>query len=475
MFQSTHLRPTTALRPLTTAHLAQTMALLELSAAELDQKIEAALAKNPALELRDTRRCPVCGMTYPETGACPRCAASHATGIDQPVVFVSPRQDFYTSRRADPLDQPEENLPQAIEDLPTFVLRQIAPELAFEDRRLAAHILSNLDEDGLLEIQPIEIARYHHASLERVWKVLRQIQRAEPVGVGSPSPQEALLAQLEVLAESRPVPPLAARAISEGMDLMSHHQYGELGRLLGVSARRAQEIAAFIGDNLNPYPARACWGDIRQGHGAVPSVYVYPDAVISWLQDGASPQLMVEVVSPFAGLLRVNPLFRHSLSEAPPERAEGWRTDLDQAELLVKCLQQRNNTLVRLMRRIAVLQREFILNGDEYLQPLTRASLAEELQVHESTISRAVSAKSVQLPNGRIVPLARFFDRSLHVRAALKAIIDQETSPLSDNEIVGVLNRLGFSVARRTVAKYRAMEGILPSHLRQAGSQAGAA
>ncbi|HLE13876.1 MAG TPA: hypothetical protein VI776_03935 [Anaerolineales bacterium] len=475
MFQSTHLRHTTALRPLTTAHLAQTMALLELSAAELDQKIEAALAKNPALELRDTRRCPGCGMAFPESSACPRCAASHAAGLDQPIVFVSPRQDFYPSRRTDPMDQPEENLPQAVEDLPTFVLRQIAPELAFEDRRLAAHILSNLDEDGLLEVPLGEIARYHHATLERVEKVLHQIQRAEPVGVGSTSPQEALLAQLEVLAETRPVPSLAAQAIRQGLDLMSRHQYGELGRLLGVPARRAQEIATFIGDNLNPFPARAWWGDIRQGHGATPSVYVYPDVVINWLQDGPGTVLMIEVISPFAGLLRVNPLFRHSLGEAPPEKADVWRSDMEQAELLVKCLQQRNNTLVRLMRRIAVLQREFILNGDECLQPLTRASLADELQVHESTISRAVSGKSVQLPSGHIVPLSKFFDRSLHVRAVLKTIIDQETSPLSDNEIVNLLNHLGFSVARRTVAKYRAMEGILPSHLRQAGSLAGAA
>jgi RNA polymerase sigma-54 factor len=472
MFQSTHLRHTTSLRPLTTAHLAQTMALLELSAAELDQKIESSLAKNPALELRDTRHCPACGLAFPESGACPRCTASHATGLDQPVVFVSPRQDFYASRRSDPMDQPEENLPQAVEDLPTFVLRQIAPELAFEDRRLAAHILSNLDEDGLLEIPLIEVARYHHASLEKVEKVLHQIQRAEPIGVGSPSPQEALLAQLEVLSETRPVPPLAAQAIKQGLDLMSRRQFGELGRLLGIRARRAEELADFIAGNLNPFPARAWWGDIRQGHGAAPVVYVYPDVVISWLQEGSSPQLMVEVVSPFAGLLRVNPLFRGSLGEAPPEKAESWRSDLEQAELLVKCLQQRNNTLVRLMRRIAALQREYILNGDEYLQPLTRASLADELQVHESTISRAVSGKSVQLPNGHIVPLAKFFDRSLHVRAALKSIIDQETSPLSDNEIVNLLNHLGFSVARRTVAKYRAMEGILPSHLRQAGTAA---
>jgi RNA polymerase sigma-54 factor len=118
------------------------------------------------------------------------------------------------------------------------------------------------------------------------------------------------------------------------------------------------------------------------------------------------------------------------------------------------------------MTRLAVLQKSFILHGDIHLEPLTRASLAIELQVHESTISRAVSSKTVQLPNGRIVPLSKFFDRSLNIRTVLKQIIEEESKPLSDNEIVDVLRCKGFNVARRTVAKYRAMEGILPSHLR---------
>ena len=119
------------------------------------------------------------------------------------------------------------------------------------------------------------------------------------------------------------------------------------------------------------------------------------------------------------------------------------------------------------MRRLAVLQRDFILQGDQHLTPQTRANLAEALDVHESTISRAVSNKTVQMPNGHIIPLSKFFDRSLQVRTALKQIIDEEETPLSDSVISELLNDQGYSVARRTVAKYRAMEGILPSHLRQ--------
>lgn len=101
------------------------------------------------------------------------------------------------------------------------------------------------------------------------------------------------------------------------------------------------------------------------------------------------------------------------------------------------------------------------------MKPITRAQISKELDVHESTISRAVSSKIVQLPNKRIVPLSLFFDRSLNIRSVLRGIIVQENHPLSDSELVSLLSKEGFKVARRTVAKYRTMEGILPAHLRR--------
>src|SRR3972149_1490146 len=124
MIQSPHLRPVTALRPLTTAHLAQTMTLLEMNAAELDQKIEADLASNPALEIKDTRCCPQCGRLSLDSGPCPRCTASQNHSQDEPIIFVSPCQDFYRPALPVQEDLLEDNLPQTTEDLPTYVLRQ---------------------------------------------------------------------------------------------------------------------------------------------------------------------------------------------------------------------------------------------------------------------------------------------------------------------------------------------------------------
>jgi RNA polymerase sigma-54 factor len=113
------------------------------------------------------------------------------------------------------------------------------------------------------------------------------------------------------------------------------------------------------------------------------------------------------------------------------------------------------------------IQKSFIIHGETYLEPLTRAQIAEELEVHESTISRAVANKTVQLPNKKIIPMAMFFDRSLAVRTILKNIIENEPQAWNDTELREQLENQGISVARRTVAKYRAMEGILPAHLRR--------
>ncbi len=125
----------------------------------------------------------------------------------------------------------------------------------------------------------------------------------------------------------------------------------------------------------------------------------------------------------------------------------------------------------RLLTRVVSMQKEYIVHGEKYLKPVTRAQISRELEVHESTISRAVANKAVQLPNKKIIPLASFFDRSLNVRTVLKEIIEKEKKPLSDSDLAEMLSEKGFDVARRTVAKYRSIEGILPAHLRKAVAQ----
>lgn len=457
-------------RPQTTAHLAQTMALLGLNSLELIQKIEASLAENPALELVEGRHCPSCGRSLRPGATCPTCSlakSAEAQG-DEPIVFLNPPEDNYRPGASAAAELSDE-LPTAdVEHLPAYVLRQVAADLEPGEQEIAAHILSSLDEDGLLSVPLEEVARYHHVPVSDVVAVADLIQHADPVGVGAPSTTQALLVQLEVLGDQVPEPELCAQVIREGMQLLSKQKTSELGRLLNVTKAKAQEIAEFITGNLSPYPARAHWGNMRTATAEAPATYQRPDVIIRPQEDDPTGRLVVEVMWPLRGLLRVNPLFQQALREAPEDKAEQWKIDLEQAQLLVKCLSQRNQTIVRLMQVLAVLQRKFILKGDAFLRPMTRADIAEELGVHESTVSRAVAGKSVQLPSGKIVPLAQFFDRSLHIRTALKKIISTESKPLSDTKLAKLLAKEGHQIARRTVAKYRNMEGILPAHMRKA-------
>jgi RNA polymerase sigma-54 factor len=454
----------------TSAHLAQTMKLLSLNNDELLQQIDAELSTNPALELVEAHHCPVCHRILNKEGLCPFCSLSQRVSAEEPIVFVSSRDDLNFGEYNPSDDIPEDNYSTTVEDLPAFVLRQIAPELDAKDRPLAAYLLTNLDDDGFLTVSLFEVANYHHVSIDRVKKIVGMIQRADPMGVGSSGPQEALLIQLSLLAETRPVPAMAQLAIEKGMDLLGRHQYSDLAKRLGVSYSQVVEIAAFISDKLYPYPARAHWGDTNQKSAQDIRVYHRPDIIISFLNENPNNNLVVEIILPLRGSLQVNPLFRQAIRDAAENKKEEWKEDIDRASLFVKCLQQRNHTMKRLMSQVVRIQQDFILNGEVHLKSLTRVELAGALDVHESTISRAVSCKTVQLPNRRIVPLSRFFSRNLNARSILKNIIGEEKKPLSDSELMKLLAKEGIQVSRRTVAKYRAMEGILPAHLRHHAS-----
>ncbi len=459
-------------KPQTTAHLAQTMSLLNMTFAELKQSIESELSSNPALELLEARRCRGCNRMLVDSAPCPLCSKPHDPGDLEPIVFSTSRSDYFQgdgggkTQTMSPEDLPDDNVPPALE-LPGFVLQQIAAELEKDDRPIAAHILTSLDEDGLLRISPLEISRFHHISVEKVNKVLELIKHSEPVGVGSSTPQEALLVQLNMLAKTSEVPPHVETAIRRGMDLLSRHHFTKLGLLLGISTQEAEEISRFISTNLNPYPARAFWGSIRQGFEPGPNVYHQPDIIVSHLNGKPGGPLVIEILFPLRGSLRVNPFFRKEIKNAPGDKVEKWQQDYEKANLLIKCLRQRENTMRQLLTILTQIQREFIIKGDKRLKPITRAAMAEILGVHESTVSRAVQGKSVRLPNGRIIPMSKFFDRSLPIRALIREIVECEGTPLTDSQIAGILVKEGYNVARRTVAKYRSMEGILSARTRQ--------
>lgn len=456
--------------PLTSAHIAQTMTLLYMTSEELLQTIDQELSRNPALELINERRCPMCGRKLPQSGPCPICTQPKTASPDETIIFLSPRDDFYafdTNGANYSNEAPEDPYASEAIDLPTYVLRQVAPELAVNEREIAAMILTNLDEDGFLKIEIHEICRFHHVVPSQVEKVRRKIMRCDPLGVGSKSIQEALQCQVDYLSETSSVPDHVAEIIEHHYDLLSKHQLTDLSRKLGISSQSAKNIVKYISENLNPFPARSSWGTLRQPTSSKPDVFHHPDVLIYYQNNKPDNPLIIEIITPSRGTLRLNPLFKKASKNQSGEKQEEWAKDIEKASLLIKCIQQRNNTMRQLMEKLAKIQKSFIMHGDVHLESLTRAEIANDLGVHESTISRAVSNKTVQLPNKQIIPMAKFFDRSLSVRAMLRDIIANENHALNDSELQNRLEEKGISVARRTVAKYRSMEGILPAHLRR--------
>ncbi len=206
---------------------------------------------------------------------------------------------------------------------------------------------------------------------------------------------------------------------------------------------------------------------MRLGKPTPPTPPQSPDIIISFHNNDPEAPLVVEVIAPLNGILRVNPTIRKAARGA----SEALREEVEKAATLVKSLRQRENTLIRLMKVVVKEQRRFILHGEEHLKPMTRAQIAQMLGVSESTVSRAVAGKLVQLPSRKIVPLARFFESNLPVRAALRKIISQEKRPYSDAELVKRLREMGYHVARRTVAKYRALENIPSAYERRRQKQ----
>jgi RNA polymerase sigma-54 factor len=253
----------------------------------------------------------------------------------------------------------------------------------------------------------------------------------------------------------------------EQWEQLGKRNYAAIAHQLGATLEDVEEVARFIRHNLTPYPARA-WQDTgRMASHLARSVFYQPDIAISLNPRPGGP-LIVEVFTGLAGVLRVDPAIKAGLAEMAEADKVEWVEYIERAGLLAKCMQQRSNTMQRIAEVIVVEQMAFVLGSDSDLKPLTRSVLAKRLCLHESTVSRAVANKSAALPNGRIVPLSIFFDRSLAVRDAVQSIVRQEPrlTPFSDTQISELLKPQGYHVARRTVAKYRQMLGILPANLR---------
>ncbi|MGH2516285.1 MAG: RNA polymerase factor sigma-54, partial [Ktedonobacterales bacterium] len=343
-----------------------------------------------------------------------------------------------------------------------------------EDEVIAEYLVGSLDHHGYLPETIVEdTADALGVEDERVEAVLEALQRMEPAGIGARGARECLLIQLRQLRDFGRARPLAELLVREHLHDLAFRHFREVARLLGETPRAIETEWGFIRDTLHPFPTHGFDPDF--GELAAPAAHVRPDVVIRQRGDGFE----AEVVERQRYELHVNREYlwaRKHIAEVSRNSDEKLhiRGYVEQAQSFISALKQRWDTMQRVSDALIELQRDFLIEGQSALKPLTRADVARRIKLHESTVSRATDGKFVLLPNGRAVPFDDFFDSSLPVKKALRELIATENPrrPFSDEQLARMLEKDGFVIARRTIAKYREEEGILPSRMRRGNSAA---
>lgn len=416
-------------------------ALLVLPLNQLLARIEQELSENPALELDELP-----ASSEPEWSA-DEAGQSLAT-------WTSDDEEFDPfSRMAAPVSL-QEHLMMTLQ----------AQGLSARDHAIGERLIGYINENGYLETTTVQVAQELNAEVEEVDAVLGRIQRFEPIGVGARNVEECLLLQLRVM-ESNAANRLAQRIVETHLPDLAAHRFEKVAKDLGSTVAEVKDAHEFVKANCYPYPGERYRSE-QDGGRVRPAEVARPDVVIRRTEDGFA----VELVRQDAFGLRVNAFYddlrrqmRRAASGYSDKSREHVRDYVSRAKLFIEALQRRNWTFASIVQTIIRTQWEFIERGEAHMKPLTKAMIAAELGISESTVSRALDGKFAQLPAGRVVSFDLFFDQSLPTKERIRGIIAAETRPLTDEEIAHVLTAEGVKIARRTVTKYREEMNIAPS------------
>ena len=458
-----------------TPQLQQSIKLLQLSTIELNQEIERFLLENPMLEREDL---PPDSNGGPPSDQGAQEAPSREEGASESHQESS--ADFEeggdwgsggsgTSSRDDDDDTDFQEFQAAETSLREHLDQQLAlTPLSDRDRALARFVVEALDDDGylsqtleeLLPLLPPEL----ELEVDDLQIALRHVQNLEPTGVGARSPQECLALQLRALPPT-PTRAVALAIVEEHLELLANRDFVKLKRLLQCDDSLLREAHALI-CSLDPRPgARFSVSDAR---------YVIPDVVVRkhrgrWMAN-LNPEAMPK--------LRINQLYAQILQQNRGSSG-GLSSQLQEAKWLIKNVQQRFDTILRVSQAIVDQQRQFFDYGEVAMRPLTLREIADQLGLHESTVSRVTTQKYMATPRG-VLELKYFFGShvatdtggaasSTAIRALLRQLVEAEDrkKPLSDARIAELLGQQGIVVARRTVAKYRESLNIPPVSLRK--------
>ncbi|MGH8504062.1 MAG: RNA polymerase factor sigma-54 [Gammaproteobacteria bacterium] len=472
-----------------TPQLQQAIRLLQLSTLELQAEIQQNFENNPMLETVDDDGEADAEPGAPNSDEAPPGAtetpgASNDDGItaaaetpDEIPVDSSWDDSYDTSSPygGAPDDGGRdifENQSGAQESLRDHLLWQMRlTHMSDTDRAIAMAIIDAIDDDGYLgdslESIHANLAAEADIELDEVEAVLHLVQRFDPVGSGARSLAECLGIQLQQLSADTPWLAEARQLVAEHLDLLAARNFKQLSRRMKLTEAQLHEVAALI-QTLNPRP-----GSLISNRAPE---YIVPDVSV-FRSQGA---WRVELNPNTAPRLRINSLYASLVKRADNSADNTYmRNQLQEARWFIKSLQSRNETLLKVATAIVQHQRGFLEYGPEAMKPLVLKDIAEQLEMHESTISRVTTHKYMHTPRG-IFEFKYFFSSHVGtadggvcsataIRAMIKTLIADENpaKPLSDSKIAAMLVVKGINVARRTVAKYREAMSIPPSNERK--------
>ena len=455
-----------------TPQLQQAIKLLQLTRMELLDRVQEELEENPLLEEVKEEE---------EPSAAAQETAREAEGaVDTPASEELPVIDWeqYFSHYDTP---PPSDRPIEIEEERPSLESVLAPEISLQDhllwqlrmsdigeegQKIGALVIGNVDDDGYLRATAEEIAQAAETTPEAVEAVLLEIQRFDPTGVASRDLRECLLRQAEEAEAPEPV----LRVIDKGLKQLETKNYKQLARELGLEFEEVVEAARAVA-SFDPRPGRL-FSSSRVD-------YIVPDVFVTREGDGYAVHLNDEGIP----RLRVSPYYRAILQSTTVEgkAAKGYIQERMQAALwLIRSIQQRQQTLLKVAQSLVHFQRDFLDHGVTRLKPLILKDVARDIEMHESTVSRVTTGKYIHTPQGTF-ELKYFFSSAIQrdvgedmaataAKARIREVVAHENpkKPLSDQQIAGILGRdFSMRIARRTVTKYRESMGILSSSSRR--------
>ncbi|MBA0214202.1 RNA polymerase factor sigma-54 [Pectobacterium brasiliense] len=459
-----------------TPQLQQAIRLLQLSTLELQQEIQLALESNPLLEQTDQHD-EIESFEKADSDSLDTGEALEQRDMPEELPLDATWDEIYSAGTPSGTgtDYRDEELPiyqgETTQTLQDYLMWQVElTPFSDTDAAIATSIVDAVDNTGYLTVPLQDILDSigdDDVTLEEVEAVLKRVQRFDPVGVAARDLRDCLLVQLSQFADDTPRLTEARLIVSDHLDLLANHDFRSLIRVTRLKEEVLKEALALI-QSLDPRPGQS----INTGE----SEYVIPDVLVRKVQGVWAVELNTDSVP----RLQINQQYA-ALGNSARNDSDGQfiRSNLQEARWLIKSLESRNDTLLKVTRCIVEQQQDFFEQGEEFMKPMVLADIAQAVDMHESTISRVTTQKFLHSPRG-IFELKYFFSSHVNtdsggeasstaIRALVKKLIAAENpvKPLSDSKLTALLSDQGIIVARRTVAKYRESLSIPPSNQRK--------